>query len=140
MAHWAEWYLERPWVIGARGPDAFDCWGLIYWIYKHQYDIELPAYPGVDAKNLSLVTKMITAGAEGSDWTQVDKPVEGCVVAMSKNTRRLHHVGLYLAIDKGCILHATDLGKVIAQPIQDLTRWGWRRVEFYTHKGMTCQL
>jgi hypothetical protein len=29
MTHWAEHYLAAPYVDGARGPVAYDCWGLV---------------------------------------------------------------------------------------------------------------
>ena len=134
MKHWAFDYLNKPWQIGARGPDYFDCWGLVYCVYRDIYGILLPSYPGVDAKNLLRVTRAITDGATDSNWVQIDQPVDGCVVALSKNKKVLHHVGLYLAIDSGCVLHATDAGSVIAQPLHDLHRLGWSRREYYTYK------
>lgn len=136
MKHWAFDYLGKPWLIGGRGPDTFDCWGLVYCIYRDHYGILLPSYPTITSKNLLAVTKYITNGATSSDsdWVRLDNPVDGCVVALSKNNRILHHVGIYLTIDKGMVLHATDAGSVIAQPITDLKRWGWSRIEYYTHK------
>ena len=26
--------LGKPWVVLGRGPDTFDCWGLVLWVYK----------------------------------------------------------------------------------------------------------
>ena len=102
--------------------------------FTDQYGILLPAYPTITSKNMLAVTKAITSGAAESDWVKLKEPIDGCVVALSKNMRILHHVGIYLAIDRGVLLHATDSGSVIAQSINDLNRWGWRRIEYYAHK------
>lgn len=135
--HWAQNYLNKPWEIGARGPDKFDCWGLIYWIYKQHFNVELPLYPGVNAVNLKQVAQVITSESEDCDWIRLNVPQDNCVVAMSKNTKHLHHVGLYLDVDGGLILHALDAGNVIAQPLRDLSRFHWQRVEFFLHKDMS---
>ena len=134
MRHWAYDYLNKPWLIGGRGPDNFDCWGLVYCIYRDRYGILLPAYPTITSKNMLAVTKAITSGAAESDWVKLKEPIDGCVVALSKNTKILHHVGIYLDIDRGVLLHATDAGAVIAQSMHDLNRFGWRRIEYYKHK------
>lgn len=134
--HWAYKYLNKKWERGARGPDSFDCWGLIYCIYKEQFNVELPRYPCVDALNLKQVADVVTSESETQDWARLDKPDDNCVVALSKNIRHLHHVGLYLHIDGGIVLHALDAGNVIAQPLRDLSAHQWRRIEFYKHKAM----
>ena len=37
-------YVGKPFVDGARGPDAYDCWGLVAAIYLEEYGITLPEY------------------------------------------------------------------------------------------------
>lgn len=134
--HFAEQYLNKKWQAGARGPDTFDCWGLVYWIYKQHFNVELPSYPCVNALNLKQVTQVVTDESKDLEWFKLENAVDNCVVAMSKNTKHLHHVGLYLDVDGGLVLHALDERNVIAQPLRDLTRTGWRRVEFYKHRAM----
>ena len=34
--------VGKPYVWGATGPDAFDCSGLVYWVYKTNYDMNIP--------------------------------------------------------------------------------------------------
>ena len=34
--------LGKPFRLGARGPDAFDCFGLVGWLYREVYGIEIP--------------------------------------------------------------------------------------------------
>ena len=43
--HWAEDLIGCPWVAGGRGPDAFDCWGLVRWCWGRHFGIEVPEIP-----------------------------------------------------------------------------------------------
>lgn len=137
--HWATKYVGKPWVSGARGPDVFDCWGLLYWVYLERYGVELPLYEGIDAQNLSLVTRMINAGAqEHQQWSRITDPHDGCAVGMSSNIF-FHHVGIYCAVDGGMVLHCADGRGVVAQSLVALKSQGWNRVEYFSHHG-TCYL
>lgn len=52
--HWAAEYIGRPWHAGARGPQAFDCWGLFLAIQRDHFGRDLPEIP-VDANDLRTV-------------------------------------------------------------------------------------
>lgn len=54
MTHFACKYIGLPWVAGAQGPDEFDCWGMVRWILKHEYGIDVPAV-NVNPDNLRSV-------------------------------------------------------------------------------------
>ena len=136
---WALDYLNKPWTKGGRGPDTFDCWGLVYHIYKTHLGIMLPSYPNINASNLRQVRDTITNGALEETWNELDAPVNCCVVAMSKNTKSLHHVGIYLETDGGLILHSTPNACVIAQSERDLKKWGFQRIEYYQFKETLCK-
>jgi hypothetical protein len=69
-----------------------------------------------------------------SDWTRIQKPVAHCGVAMGR-VSRIHHVGVFLPLDGGNILHATDRGQVILSTVREL-RTHFRRIEFYQHKDL----
>ena len=131
--HWATDYIGKPWVSGARGPDAFDCWGLLWWVYRHQFQIELPIYAGVNPKDVKRVGRLMTDGSVDGDWLEIETPEEGCAVAMSQN-KVIHHVGIFLNADGGVVLHAGDKLNVLAQPIKQLSQYGWRTVRYYKHK------
>lgn len=131
---WAQTYIGKPWTKGGRGPDSFDCWGLVYHIYHQQLGIQLPSYPNINATNLRAVRDAITNGAVENVWVPLEKPEHLCVVAMSKNVTSLHHVGIYLDVDGGLILHATPNACIIAQSEKDLVKWGFRRIEYYRYK------
>lgn len=37
-------YIGLPYQEGARGPEAFDCWGLVRHVLAREFHVELPAY------------------------------------------------------------------------------------------------
>lgn len=131
--HFAFEYLGKPWVAGARGSGAFDCWGLLFDIYRYHYSIDLPEYQ-VDPKNMGLVTGAFADGVEAGDWVEISEPVDGCAVALSRN-KRIHHVGIWLDVDRGVVLHANEGNGVMAQSINELKRDCWRIIKFYKHRA-----
>lgn len=131
--HFAYEYLGKPWQAGARGPAAFDCWGLLCDIYRYRYSIELPEYQ-IDPKNIGAVAGAFAGGIEVGDWAEISAPVDGCAVALSRN-KRIHHVGIWLDIDRGLVMHAYEGNGVIAQSVSDLRRDYWRTIKFYKHRA-----
>jgi cell wall-associated NlpC family hydrolase len=134
---WVMDHLGKPWVAGARGPNAFDCWGWLVWCYRQHHGIDLPVWAGVDPKDKRRVSGiMLDSTASGSDWIATTAPVDFCAVAMSQS-KIIHHVGLYLAIDRGVVVHACDGKGLIAQPVHQLPASGWRTIQFYRHRALS---
>ncbi len=130
--HWAVPYIGLPWVRGARGPDAYDCWGLLVHLYRSRYKTELPDAPHTELKEFA---RLVTAEVNNpTTWTQVSVPFEGCAVAIG-GTEFFHHVGLWLDVDGGKILHCASMKKTVAETLRGLKASGMRRVLFYRHNG-----
>lgn len=134
--HWACRYIGKKWVSGARGPDTFDCWGLLWWIYKEHLGIELPSYPNVDPLDTFVVSHLLRQAAGNGQWHRLESPLDNCAVAMSRN-REFHHVGIYLEVDGGMVLHAADGANVIAQTSNGLKAAGFNRLEYFRY-GAHC--
>lgn len=125
--------IGLPWVSGARGPCSFDCWGLVYFVYREYFGIELPQFPGIKEIGLFAVARLLKEGTTfGGDWTEINQPVHGCGVAMGFN-RRLHHVGVWLDLDGGLVLHAAETSRVAAARLSDLRKTGINQVVYYRH-------
>lgn len=133
MAHWATQYIGKKWVPCGRGPDEFDCWGLVWWVNRMHLGIELPEYPNIDPALHLTVAQKINEGAAQPEWTQEATPLDGYTVALSRN-RIYHHVGIYAGVDGGLVIHAYDSQFVVAQSVQSLQRNGWRKIHFFKHK------
>lgn len=131
MEHWANQYIGKPWVQGARGPDTFDCWGLLIHRYRH-YGVELPDVPGADLKTFwRLINREIQ---KPTDWVRMLQPEEGFAVALG-GTEMFHHVGLWTDADGGMVIHAVNMHNIIAQPIRGLKASGMQRIQFFRHHG-----
>lgn len=138
MSHWAEQYIGKPWVSGARGPDEFDCWGLVWWVYKQHYGLQLPLFPGF---NDVPATPLQVSGIIGETlrdpelpWDRVLVPTCGCAVAMGIG-KRFHHVGVWLDLDGGLILHAARKRNVVAQSLSAVQHLGMSNIAFFQHHG-----
>lgn len=110
-------YIGKPFEENARGPHAFDCWGLARAIYKDLHGIDLPSYGEIDAADLLAVARTM-AGAEVADpWHLVASPAE-CDIALMRSPRggrAIIHVGVM--VDAGNVLHTQRASHSVIVPI-----------------------
>lgn len=112
-------------AYGGRGPDQFDCYGLVMHLHA-QRGQAIPDYR-------SPTDQGLIAGIFGSQlplWRQVDRPREG-VVALIRVGRLVSHCG-YLINDTQMIHTWEKSGGVV---IEDLAVWQHRIVGFYEFAG-----
>lgn len=120
--------IGKPWRSGARGPESFDCWGLVAWVYEHHLGRLLAPYADLDPHDIVAVHGTIRR--ELPRWQEVPRSAlqDLDVVGMSRN-RAIHHVGVWLA-RHAVVLHAVEGGCVVGQPLQSL-RSTFRTINFY---------
>ena len=109
--HWINNYVGLPWVAYARGPEAFDCWGLVLDVLSKHFDIELPQYLGVFTDDAVGMTHAMKSGLELNLAFPVTEPVHGCIACcylLINGESLLRHVGIYLDIDGGGILNSFE--------------------------------
>lgn len=128
--HWAAEYIGKPWKANSRGPNSFDCYGLVWYDYL-QHGIRLPLFAGVDPKDDRLVSVCVEECRNKSEWIQLELPIERCVVLMSRDGERFTHMGLYTAEKGGSVVHAYDNSAVHCSPIRGLGLLGIQKVEYY---------
>ncbi len=131
--HWAEELIGRPWQAGGRGAQAFDCWGLVRFCWREHFGIEVPEIP-VDAADLRRVLDAFRDHPERRRWRLVAEPREGDAVLM-RQSRHPVHVGLWLDVDGGGVLHAARGIGVAFQNPRDLDLQGWRIEGSYQFTG-----
>lgn len=99
-------YIGLPYREGARGPDAFDCYGIVAAFYRAVRGIELPDFYA-DAPGAGSASRAISAAlrgeVDGGNAVPVTEPADYDIAIVGSN-RNLHHVGVYV---DGGILHAT---------------------------------
>lgn len=136
--HWAEKYIGLPWANGAAGPDRFDCWGLVRWIYQSELGIKLDAVE-VDAEQVTAIRSAIAdeQRLSGRVWTPLPDPAlmhsaDYDVILLSQAAEP-DHVGLWVG---GALLHCVRRAGVVYQTAQSLRRSGWRILAGYRHKAL----
>lgn len=133
MKHWANGYVGLPWVNGAQGPNAFDCWALVRHVQRVHYGRELPII-NVDADDIDAVHAAFHAHPEKARWQLSGQPQDGDCVLTHKGAQ-VDHVGIYLDLDGGRVLHAVRGSGVVCTALPVLQRMGWNPVEFYRFAG-----
>ena len=108
-------YLGIPWVMGGRDLDGFDCWGLLWIVYKNEFNTSIDEYPELNTESTKDVIKEVKKGM--GKWEKLDKSENGCAVAMGRGNF-INHVGIYW--NRG-VLHTSSLaGFSIYTPIHNL--------------------
>ena len=117
-------YLTAPYTIGGRSVvEGFDCWTLLVDVYAKHKSVTLPSFPHVSRDNLNQIKNSITSGnAMEGEWEELGKPVHLCAVGMSKLSKCLHHVGVYIDIDGGKVLHAFKGSGIVCEPISKINQ------------------
>jgi hypothetical protein len=93
--------------------------------------IELPQYQGVE--ELGTCGLLKTAQTESLRWESLPSPEALCGVAMAANSR-ISHVGLWLDIDGGGILHSNRASGVVFQSLATIRQNGIQNFKFYKFK------
>lgn len=124
--------LGKKYKSGGNGPDEFDCWGLLRNVQMTCFDRDIQAIvPPEDEDDLRALIKFIREHPEHQNWIVVDEPVHGGGVEMSSSAHP-HHIGVYLDIDGGGILHCSTAG-VTFDSLFNLRASGWRKMVFYKY-------
>lgn len=133
MIHWAAQYIGRPWVNGAQGPEAFDCYGFFRHVQQCHYGRDI-AIIEQDADHLIGVTRSFTEHEERLHWREVKRPRDGDAVLMA-HSKYPSHVGIWVDVDGGGVLHCVRGEGVVFSSLSALRNAGWGRVEFFEHAG-----
>jgi hypothetical protein len=118
-----------PFVAGARGPDAYDCYGLVRELYRRAHGVEIPNFVSPDGLLPSDCASMFERERTRPLWAATEC-AEG-VIALLRVDGFASHVGFMLADHLLC--HTwRDAGGVCIEPIE---RWQHRLVGFYRYAG-----
>lgn len=132
-AHWAAQYQNDTWQAGAEGPHAWDCWSFFRHVQAMHFGRKVPTV-GIDASNIHAVAHAFTGHDERARWQEVNAPLEGDA-ALLAHSRYPSHVGVYLDVDGGGVLHCQNGAGVLFTPVRKLAVCGWGRVNYFRPLG-----
>lgn len=121
-------HLGKPYKLGTQGPDYFDCWGWVRFINKELWNREIP---WIDMSKGSI-SDFIKSGYEyrsQMDWVVIPNPIHSCLVEMS-HARHAHHVGVFINVDGGQVVHSIQGGGVVCDPLLTIPISGWHSIKF----------
>jgi cell wall-associated NlpC family hydrolase len=122
-------FIGRPYRIGARGPDAYDCWGLVRAALGGA-GLVLPDYQAIDR---AAIDASVAEQARSGAWQPVSDPCPGDLLLLGPAPRRLWHIGLCTSAG---VLHTTPSTGACVQPLAVLRRsLLWRHVDAFRWVG-----
>ncbi|MBF0453620.1 MAG: hypothetical protein HQL72_02245 [Magnetococcales bacterium] len=127
--HWAVDLIGRPWSAIGEGPDSFNCWTFVRFVQKKIFGRDLSIIP-VPGDNLLQVVRTFRDHPERKGLSEVAAPDEGDCVLL-RQARYPVHVGVWLEVDGGGVLHCTEGPGVVFQPLSVLPVHGWQVEGFY---------
>lgn len=142
---WCSAYIGLPFAHRGRGPDAYDCWGLVRVVLAERFGLDVPGYMDMtpaSADDLRSMAQAIRAGAE--DWACLSRraalrdplppvqPRPGDVALMRRGIWPCH-VGIVVA--PGWMLHALEHVGSTADRLDGPE--AAKIVAFYRHRDLT---
>lgn len=122
-------FIGLPYREGARGPEAYDCYGLVAAVFRAVRGVELPdfyqATPGPQSASRAI-SAALAGEVAGGRSTPVEEPAD-FDIAIVGSTLRPHHVGV---VFKGGVLHASRAFGSAWHPIPRFMSL-YTRTEFY---------
>ncbi len=117
-------YIGIPWRFGARGDGAYDCWGLLKECRDTYFGGGIPdVVLGDEARDL------YTHKMRSHEWEITTLPIHGDGVLLRDGNDP--HVGIYLDLDGGGVLHALEGKGVVFTQLRDLRLLGFSKPTFY---------
>ncbi len=112
--------VGKPFADGGRGPDAYDCWGLVCEVFK-RYGIELPDYK-ISCEDASRIDNEIDSQRRQWRRCEGEIPAPSLVVIRFNEVVFCNHTGVY--IGSGRFIHTREK---IGGNIDRIDSPAWRR-------------
>lgn len=125
LPKWAAQWVGIPYKEKGRGPDGYDCWGVIQAIQLSVFHVDLPDYADTyrDGEDWEAIGAAVQAGlADG--WQRTEQPRAGDLLILSIAARPWH-CGMMLSSLH--FLHAAPGDSTVIERL-DTPRWA-RRIE-----------
>jgi cell wall-associated NlpC family hydrolase len=137
LPDWVARYHGRPFEEKGRGPDAYDCWGLVVDFYRRELGIDLPQLLEGYETTRDLHAIAALAAREKSRWSPIDEAaaLAGDVVEF-RILGEEAHVGLVVA--RGMFLHALRGQGVVLERWRSV-HWSARFLGVFRHSQVLAR-
>lgn len=125
--------IGKPFEYGGRGPDSFDCFGLVVELYRRT-GVALPEFESTDNEEHQQVR--FRQGV-ASYYEQVHIPQPMDIIMFQIVPRWVSHCGVYLG--HGRFIHIMSKIKVAVETLQHPV-WEHRQRGCYRFRGAACTL
>lgn len=123
-------YIGTPWTAGAQGPDSYDCMGFFRRLQSEHFGIDVPMIVAPDYDDSACLVQLFGTHTERKRWPRIGRPEHGCAVII----RNPLHIGTWLDIDGGGVLHSVRGSGVIFTHDAAWTCSGFGSREFFRFK------
>lgn len=127
---WWQQYIGKAFAEKGRGPDEFDCWGLVRQVYLDHCGIELPTYlEKYQSTNDRDILGEVIGSESREKWSPVDKPASFDVIIL-----RMRGVPMHVGVvtKPGFMIHcARNIGVVSER--YDSLKWRCNVMGFVRH-------
>lgn len=124
--------VGRPYGRGAVGPEEYDCRGIAQEAERELFGRDLQildqGLSGTRAGAIAAASALLR-----SDWQEAVSPSHGDLVTMRGDEL---HIGVYLDIDRGGVLHSIEGCGVRFDALDTLPALGFHRPRFYHYCGV----
>jgi len=124
MSHWSINYLGKTYIKGEN-----DCWTVFCDVQNNVFDRNIQDLAFGTINELSTRKEFLNNPLR-QRFKEVRIPVDGCAVFMSKG-KYTSHIGTYLNIGEGRVLHCIEYSGTVIQSLSDLKAYGWNIVGFF---------
>jgi hypothetical protein len=120
-------YIGMPWEAGAQGPETFDCMAFFRHVQGQHFGVDMPQIIAPDYENPEVLTALFKHHDERQRWSKIGAPKHGCAVLV----HRPMHIGTWLDIDGGGVLHCVRASGVIFSSDSSWPVSGFGRKEYF---------
>lgn len=122
--------LGTPFKWCGRGPDGYDCWGLVVEVRKRMGMPVLDEwFNAIDSASESC--KNVTEGFLRPCWTKTETPEPGDIIGLSRN-KFMHHTGI---LTPWGTLHTVRNFGALVQKNSELKMNGYKLIQPYKYTG-----
>jgi cell wall-associated NlpC family hydrolase len=113
--------IGKPFRYGARGPQEYDCWGLVRECYRRAHGVLLPDF--ASPEDLAVQHAVIATQRVDPLWQEV-QPTAGVIVLVRVGQHACHTA---FSLNAHELLHTWETTGVIAQRVAPHRILGWYR-------------